>query len=391
MTSTNEPSAPAAARPKIHVGGLDFEWDGERGLFLCHGIPAVCMWIETTMARFMAGLHSMAGTERFNLALYSASQEGIEGEWNNIIARSPTLEEGFATVGRLANFAGLGHWQLVSFDRQKKEAVFRTQNSWEGLYQRSLGVSWGSSSLAGRFAGYCRRAFGTNVWAEQTKFIARGDDFDEFVVRPSDRTVESELEALVAQDKASRADLDATLERLMLEVRERRAAEERLKEEVRERKQAERTLLEKLEIIRRQEESIRAMSTPILQLWEGILALPVIGLVDSSRASQMMESLLEAIVRTKARHTILDLTGVDVMDTSAANHLLKVVRAAALLGTRCLVSGISPRMAQTIVGLDLDFGELVSFSSLESALRYALEQETRPVKDVPLKPAGEAL
>ncbi|MCU0681292.1 MAG: STAS domain-containing protein [Polyangiaceae bacterium] len=390
MASTDDPGE-RASNPTIRVAGLDFEWDQTQGLLLCQRTPAVCMSVEGTMAGFLSGLHRMVGTERFNLALYSAGEDGVQGDWETVIAKAPSLEEGLRRSSEQARATGLGDWHLVSLDREGRQAVFRSRNSWEGLYQRALGVAWGSSSLAGRFAGYGRKLFGTNVWAEQTRSIALGDECDEFVVRPSERTVDKELDALIAEDKASRADLDAALERLRLEVSERRAAEERLKDEVRERKQTERTLLEKLEIIRRQEESIRAMSTPILQLWEGILALPVIGFVDSSRASQMMESLLEAIVRTKARHTILDLTGVELMDTSAANHLLKVVRAAALLGTQCLVSGISPRMAQTIVGLDLDLGELISFSTLESALRYALEQETQPAQPLPGRPSGAPL
>lgn len=376
MASTDDPGA-RTDRSKIRVGGLEFEWDAARGLLFCAGAPAACLRTETTLAGFLSGLHAMVGTERFHLALYAGGQRGAEAEWH-VVEAAPTVEEGFVALAELDAAAGLGRFTLVSLDRGRAEAVFRAYDGWEGLCQRSLGVCWGSGWLAGRFAGHCRKIFAGNAWAEQTKFLARGDECDEFVVSPSERTVHRELESLVAEDKASRADLEATLERLRLEVRERRAAEEKLTEEVRERKQTERTLLEKLEIIRRQEESIRAMSTPILRLWEGILALPVIGLVDSARAAQMMESLLDAIVQTKARHTILDLTGVEVMDTSAANHLLKVVRAATLLGTQCLVSGISPRMAQTIVGLDLDLGELVSFSTLESALRYALEQETLP-------------
>ncbi|HEU4538801.1 MAG TPA: STAS domain-containing protein [Polyangiaceae bacterium] len=385
MANTDDPGA-GAGQPKPRAAAPNFEWDEARGLLLYLGAPVVGLGVETALAGFMAGMQRMVGTERFNLALYGAGEEGVQAEWDAVMARAPSVEAGLREASARARGAGLGEWRLVSLDPEGRQAVFRAKNSWEGLYQRSLGVAWGSSSLAGRFAGYGRRLFGANVWAEQTRSIALGDECDEFVVRPSDRTVDTELDALIAEDKASRADLDATLERLRLEVSERRAAEERLKDEVRERKQTERTLLEKLEIIRRQEESIRAMSTPILQLWEGILALPVIGFVDSSRAAQMMESLLEAIVRTKARHTILDLTGVDLMDTSAANHLLKVVRAAALLGTQCLVSGISPRMAQTIVGLDLDLGELISFSTLESALRYALEQETQTAPPLPGRP-----
>lgn len=365
--------------PKIHVNGLDFEWDLDRGVFLIAGAPTVCMWIESTMAGFMSGLHKMVGTERFHLALYGAGEEGVQGEWEHFIAPAPSYEEGLAIVGAAANNVGLGLWECVSLDREKKEARFRAKNSWESLYQRALGVCWGTSSLAGRFAGYCKHIFQTHCSAEQTKFIAKGDEWDEFIVRPSNLTVQDHLDALITTDKATRADLDSTLERLKAEVHERKLAEDRLKQEILDRKLAEKALLEKLEIIRRQEDSIRAMSNPILQLWDGVLALPVIGLVDSTRANQMMESLLESIIKTKARFTILDLTGVDIIDTGAADHLLKVVRAAQLLGTQCVVSGIAPTIAQTIIGLQLNLSELKSFSTLEMALRYALRAAEHPV------------
>ena len=333
------------------------------------------MWIDTTMAGFMSGLHRMVGTERFHLALYGAGEEGVAGEWEHFILAAPSIEEGLRNVGAVANQVGLGYWELVSLDREKQEARFRARNSWEALYQKALGICWGTSSLAGRFAGYCNRIFNTNCWAEQTAFIARGDEWDEFVVRPSKRSVHTELDALIDADKGTRADVDASLERLKQEVHERKQAEERLVQEIHDRKAVEQSLVEKLEIIRRQEESIRAMSTPILQIWKGILTLPVIGVVDSLRANQMTETLLDEIVKTKARYTIIDLTGVDVMDTSATNHLLRMVRSTHLLGTRCLVSGISPRMAQTVISIGIDLSELESFSTLEGALRFALREE----------------
>jgi len=153
-------------------------------------------------------------------------------------------------------------------------------------------------------------------------------------------------------------------EKLRREVEERAETEQRLRKEVAERAEVEQELRGMLNIIRQQEEAIRAMTTPILKLWDGVLTMPVIGRLDSIRATQMMESLLHEITRTRSRYTILDLTGVEDLDASAANHLLNLMRAAGLLGTRCLVSGISAKMAQTIISLGLSLAELSTFSTL---------------------------
>ncbi|UQA62597.1 STAS domain-containing protein [Polyangium aurulentum] len=348
-------------RPEITVNTVEFSWDHENSLMLVWGQPVVTMWIESTMAGLMAGLQKMVGTERFVLAAEQAGRDSIEGEWEHVVLTQPSVEQGLVYIGKCASTVGLGEWQLLSLDREKKEARFRVKSSWEGIYQKALGVSWGSSTLAGRFAGYCTKIFGTYCRAEQTSFMARGDVHDEFVVRASARTLEDELDELLGTENATRVDLAAALERLRGEVEERKRVEAELRA--------------KLDVIRRQEEAIRAMSTPILQIWEGVLTMPVIGLVDSTRAGQMMEALLEEITRTQARFTILDLTGVDMIDTGAAGHLLKVVQAARLLGTRCLVSGISPAMAGTVVNLELDLGELETFATLEAALRHAIRED----------------
>jgi rsbT co-antagonist protein RsbR len=334
--------------PKLTVGGVEFEWDTKNGLFCIWGQPVVAMGISSTMAGFMSGLQRMVGTERFGLAIQAAGFEGAEGEWNNIILRHPTVEDGLRFIGSAATSVGLGTWELVALDRERKEARFRVKNSWEGIYQKALGVCWGSGSLAGRFAGYCTKIFETNCRAEQVSFTARGDEYDEFIVRPSSVTFDDELKDLLRTGKATSTDLAAAMERLEEEVRERTRVEEKL------------------------QQAIRSMSTPILRIWEGVLALPVIGLVDEARAAQMMERLLEEIMRSRARFAILDLTGVEVIDTGAADSLLKLVRAAGLLGSRCLISGISPLMARTVIGLDVNLAELATFGPLESALRHAI-------------------
>ena len=119
------------------------------------------------------------------------------------------------------------------------------------------------------------------------------------------------------------------------------------------------------------EDAIRVMSVPILQVSDGVLALPIIGLMDSTRAAQATEALLEAIVRTRCRIAILDLTGVEAVDSGTVSHLFTMISAASLLGSRCVVSGISPAVAQTVTQLGLDVSSLRSFRTLQESLRFA--------------------
>ncbi|XXX72437.1 PAS domain-containing protein [Sorangium sp. So ce134] len=133
-------------------------------------------------------------------------------------------------------------------------------------------------------------------------------------------------------------------------------------------------LKEQRHLIERQRRTIHALVTPIIEIWDGVLTMPIIGVVDSVRAAEMMTALLEAVSVSRARFAIVDLTGVDVVDTATANHLLKLVRAARLLGTTCALSGISPAVSRTLVGLGVELGELRTFSALRAALRHALGQ-----------------
>ena len=108
------------------------------------------------------------------------------------------------------------------------------------------------------------------------------------------------------------------------------------------------------EVIRRQQEEMLELSTPVVQLWEGIVALPLIGTLDSARTSIVMETLLQTIVDTRSELAIIDITGVPTVDTLVAQHLLKTVAAARLMGADCIISGIRPQIAQTMVHLQID-------------------------------------
>jgi len=128
------------------------------------------------------------------------------------------------------------------------------------------------------------------------------------------------------------------------------------------------------EIIRRQQMELLELSTPVIKIWEGILVLPLIGTLDSSRTQIVMESLLQNIVDTNSAIAIIDITGVPAVDTLVAQHLIKTVSAARLMGAHCIISGIRPQIAQTMVHLGVAFGDVVTKASLADALKYAFRQ-----------------
>jgi len=128
------------------------------------------------------------------------------------------------------------------------------------------------------------------------------------------------------------------------------------------------------EVITRQQQELLELSTPVVELWSGILALPLIGTLDSARTQVVMESLLQAIVRTSAAIAIIDITGVPTVDTLVAQHLLKTVAAARLMGADCIISGIRPQIAQTIVHLGVDLSAVSTKATLADAFTMALRK-----------------
>ncbi|WP_433402511.1 STAS domain-containing protein [Streptomyces sp. CA-146814] len=128
------------------------------------------------------------------------------------------------------------------------------------------------------------------------------------------------------------------------------------------------------EIISSQGAQLMELSTPVVKLWDGVIAVPLVGTLDSARTQVVMEKLLQALVDTGSEQAIIDITGVPAVDTQVAQHLLKTVVAARLMGAECTVSGIRPQIAQTIVALGIEFGDIVTKASLADALQHALKK-----------------
>ena len=162
--------------------------------------------------------------------------------------------------------------------------------------------------------------------------------------------------------------------------------------DVTERKEAEATLREKLRIIEEQQAAIRSLGTPIIEVWEGVLTMPVLGSVNEKRAAEMMSVMLDAVTRSAAEYTIIDLTGVDTVDTATADYIMRIVRAVQLLGAKAIVVGIRPEVAQTIVSMGVDLSSIATLSTLRAALlmcmrdpgsrktRAGAQKATRPIK-----------
>jgi len=147
------------------------------------------------------------------------------------------------------------------------------------------------------------------------------------------------------------------------------------------------------QLIKRQQQELLELSTPVVKLWDGVLALPIIGTLDSARTQVVMESLLQTVVQTNSRFAIIDITGVPTVDTLVAQHLLKTITAARLMGAECIISGVRPQIAQTIVHLGIDLTQVITKAKLADAFAVCLQKSGRAVTRVngQAKPAEGAL
>jgi rsbT co-antagonist protein RsbR len=139
------------------------------------------------------------------------------------------------------------------------------------------------------------------------------------------------------------------------------------------------------ELIADQAEQLLELSTPVVKLWEGVVAVPLVGTLDSARAQVVMERLLQMLVDTGSPYAIIDITGVPAVDTQVAQHVLKTIVAARLMGADCIISGIRPQIAQTIVALGIEFGDIVTKATLADALRHVLRQTGVDMRRTPAR------
>jgi rsbT co-antagonist protein RsbR len=166
--------------------------------------------------------------------------------------------------------------------------------------------------------------------------------------------------------------INILIDDLTYELKQSKQMKESLEEQLLKIKEQQKTIV-------KQQEDLLELSSPVTKVWDNILILPVIGTLDSQRTQIMMENLLEKIVKTGCTYSILDITGVPTVDTQVANHLLKTVTSARLLGAECIISGISPAIAQTIVHLGIDLSAIKTKATLQDAMIFAMKQNKQLV------------
>lgn len=207
-------------------------------------------------------------------------------------------------------------------------------------------------------------------------------EFDEFMMEATLSVAEffDVLKRLTQGDFEVRAkenssqELFANFGKVINETIVKLAFETRQLEEARSRSEVHaRDLEATLRKVRAQQDAIAQLSTPIIQVWDRILCLPIVGIVDSKRAGEMMDTLLNRIIETDCRFVIVDITGVDVFDTQTADHFVKMIRAASLLGVQCMITGIKPQIAQTMTTIGVNLGGIVTLRNLEAGLLAAIK------------------
>ncbi len=258
-----------------------------------------------------------------------------------------TEEDRFGAGPVMHTWEGIVHVEPTMLEFDRDQGKFHMTGIWRNSYEAEIHTSqFGKSdepvchSLTGYASGWCSAFFGQPLVAIETMCTGRGDDHCEFEVRPED--------AWGPEADPWKRSLEATGFSVSKELEQ------------------------KIALVERQALAISELSTPVMEVWDDVLVLPIVGVVDTHRSVDIMNNLLQRIVDTQSKCVIIDITGVEVVDTRTADYLLKVVRASVLLGTRCVLTGLSPAVSQTLVEIGADLREVRTLRNLKEGLKDCL-------------------
>ena len=341
-----------SSKHEITLNHVPIGWDLEAGELSFFGLQSVLFWLNPSLYRMLKPLVDVCGVELYRLLVALESSKGTEEDYHAMVTQlGETFAEGFLAWGAAVSTAGWGRFELPALDLEARTARVKVINPWELKMLRGTEDRWGCPFIQGKIIGVFTHAFGARCWADEARVVATDEELSvEFRVYADERTLAGELARLRAEQQNER-------ER-QLQARVEGATE---------------ALHEKLELVEHQREVIQSMSAPLIQVWEGVLVLPLIGELDEGRAAALIERTLEAVSTRGAEYVIIDLTGVSLFSSAAANALLKTIAAARLLGARCLLTGVSPAVAQALVEVGTALADVPSYATVQTALETVLK------------------
>lgn len=350
-------------RTSITINNVPIVWQTDAGDLSFFGISAVLFWANPSLFRMLQPLVDEIGVDLFRMLVAHSSSLGTEEDYHTMVTvLGSTFQEGFLAWGKAVGAAGWGSFELPFFDVESCTAEVRVINPWELRMQKAGGTLWGCPFLQGKVIGILAHALGQRCWADEDIDLESDPPVVTFSVRAWDRTLIDELQRLRAEQI--------------------RAAEARLEQQV---ASATAALQEKHRELDEKEALIRTLSSPILQVWDGVLVVPIIGNLSAQRADLLNGTLLQRVVDQMATHVVLDLTGLDRVDNQVAERLGSTVTALKLIGTECSVVGLSPEFARRAVDLDLSFGGVRVLRTLADALREVVGLQRPPKNTGPRK------
>lgn len=241
---------------------------------------------------------------------------------------------------------GIVHVEVTKLDYDRRERRFEMIGIWRNSYEAEISLNEHGiakvpccHSLTGYASGWGTAFFGEDLVAIETMCIGKGDPYCQAEVRRADDwgpEAEPWKQALRSKFDSVTREQDAIIERQRAELRE--------------------------------------LAAPVIQVWDGILTLAIVGGLDNERASTLTESLLARVVELRARFLLLDITAIEVVDAATAKHFVTIVRAVQLLGAECIITGIRPAVAQSMVGTGVELSHIVTLATLQDGLRYCLDR-----------------
>lgn len=328
---------------QIEVGGLDFSWDLEKGLFNFEGQEAVLFWISSAMKAFFDTMEEISGEEASHLVLETTGfrQGLVVGEYFEKM-KDVSAEDAAKLITDTYASAGWGRFIIEHLDREGHTLTVHLKDSWEHKINVAQEKTKGGSFLAGHFAGIFSGLFGVNIWYEIEHFQLDGHEATKINYFPSEVTIEENIHKL-----SRKKELDHIM-RLEGEVENK---------------------------TRELKDLVKRISSPIIPVLEGIAVVPLIGKYDEERSEELVTKTLENLPPYRSSYLILDLTGLD-QDTGdlTASLIGKLGVAASLIGTETILVGISPHLSQVIAKLEHNFSEFNCFQTLQHGIHFALAQ-----------------